>query len=36
VVAEDHILVKIRERIDFSFIEEETEDLYSLDFGRPA
>jgi transposase len=31
-----HILVKIKENVDFSFIEEETEDLYSPDQGRPA
>jgi len=32
----DHILVKIKKNIDFSFVEEETKDLYSPDFGRPA
>lgn len=36
MVPRDHILVKIRERIDFSFVEEETKDLYSQDMGRPA
>ena len=36
LVPEDHILVKIKEALDFSFVEEETKDLYSPDFGRPA
>ena len=36
LIPDDHILVKIRENIDFSFVEEETKDLYSPDFGRPA
>lgn len=36
LIPEDHILVKIKEGIDFSFVEEETKDLYSPDFGRPA
>lgn len=31
-----HILVKIKERVDFSFVQEETKDLYSPDWGRPA
>ena len=36
MIPQGHILVKIKENIDFSFVEEETKDLYSLDFGRPA
>jgi len=36
LIPAEHILVKIKENIDFSFIAEETEDLYSLDHGRPA
>jgi len=36
MIPQEHILVKIKENIDFSFIEEETKDLYSPDFGRPA
>jgi IS5 family transposase len=36
LIPKDHILVKIKEKIDFSFVEEETKDLYSPDFGRPA
>ena len=36
LIPRDHILVKIKERVDFSFVEEETEDLYSPDFGRPC
>jgi IS5 family transposase len=36
LIPDDHILVKIKESIDFSFVEEETKDLYSPDFGRPA
>lgn len=33
--AED-ILLDIKKNIDFSFIEEETKDLYSSQFGRPS
>jgi len=36
MIPEDHILVKIKKSLDFSFLEEETKDLYSRDFGRPA
>ncbi|MHA1410537.1 MAG: transposase [Candidatus Odinarchaeia archaeon] len=36
LIPEDHILVKIKEKIDFSFVKEETKDVYSPDFGRPA
>jgi IS5 family transposase len=36
MIPEDHILVKIKKALDFSFIEEETKDLHSWDFGRPA
>ncbi len=32
----EHILLDINEQIDFSFIEEETKDLYSSRFGRPS
>jgi len=36
LIPKEHILVQIREKIDFSFVEEETRDLYRIDFGRPA
>jgi hypothetical protein len=36
LIPPDHILVKIKEIIDFSFVEEETKDLYCPDFGRAA
>lgn len=29
-----HELLKIKEKVDFSFIEEETRDLYSEEMGR--
>jgi len=32
----EHELLKIKESVDFSFIEEETRDLYSEDVGRPS
>jgi len=31
-----HLLVQIDQMIDFSFVEEETKDLYSSDTGRPS
>jgi len=36
MIPEDHILVKIKRSLDFSFIKEETKDVYSPDFGSPA
>lgn len=36
LVPQDHILLKVSRQIDFSFVEDETKDLYSQDFGRPA
>ena len=32
----EHELLKIKESVDFSFIEEETRDLYSKEIGRPS
>lgn len=32
----EHILLDIKERIDFSFVEEETKDLYDNQLGRPS
>ena len=32
----EHILLDIKDKIDFSFVEEETEDLYSGQLGRPS
>lgn len=36
LVKEDHLLRKIDKYIDFSFIYDEVEDLYSSDNGRPS
>lgn len=36
LVPQDHILLKVSRLVDFSFVDEETKDLYSQDFGRPA
>ena len=33
---EEHELLEIKKKIDFSFIEKETKDLYSKDIGRPS
>ena len=33
---EDHPLLQIKKGVDFSFVEQETEDLYSEQMGRPA
>jgi len=33
---EEHELLKITEKVDFSFIEEETKDLYAEASGRPS
>lgn len=35
-IPEDHLLRRIDECIDFSFVEEETSDLYCSDNGRPS
>jgi len=32
----EHELLKIKENVDFSFIEEETGDLYAKEMGRPS
>lgn len=32
----EHILLEIKEKIDFSFVEEETKDLYAHQVGRPS
>lgn|GEM_PF-6590048 len=32
----DHELVRIHEEVDFSFVEEETRDLYEEVMGRPS
>lgn len=36
MIPKDHILVEIKEKIDFSFVEGETRDLYSPGVGRPS
>jgi IS5 family transposase len=36
LVPKDHILYKINEQVDFSFLNEECKDLYSQDRGRPV
>src|SRR5690606_10378294 len=36
MVPADHPLMQVREKIDFSFVREETRDLYSAGHGRPA
>ena len=33
---EEHELLEIRKRIDFSFIKEKTKDLYAEELGRPS
>jgi len=35
-IPEDHLLRRIDEFVDFSFVEEETSDLYCSDNGRPS
>ncbi len=35
-VPRDHELVRIDREVDFSFVEEETRDLYEEGFGRPS
>lgn len=32
----EHILLDIKDKIDFSFVEDETKDLYSTEAGRPS
>jgi len=32
----EHELLKIKENVDFSFIEEKVRDLYSKEMGRPS
>jgi transposase len=36
IVPADHLLRKINQVVDFSFIQELVQDRYSADFGRPA
>ncbi len=36
MIPEDHPLVLIRRNVDFSFVEEETRELYHPDTGRPS
>jgi len=33
---QDHELLEIKEKVDFSFIEEKTKDLYAKNMGRPS
>ena len=33
---EEHELIEIKKKVDFSFIEKETKDLYSKGAGRPS
>ena len=33
---EEHELLEIKEKVDFSFIQEKTKDLYSESFGRTS
>jgi transposase len=36
LVPEDHLLVRLAREVDFSFVEEETRDLYSESMGRTS
>ncbi|WP_321429739.1 transposase [uncultured Methanolobus sp.] len=36
LIQKDHLLYKINEKVDFSFIAEVCKDLYSLNKGRPV
>ena len=36
LIPEDHILYRINEQVDFSFVNEACKDLYSQDQGRPV
>ena len=36
LIPEDHILYKINQQVDFSFVNETCKDLYSQDQGRPV
>ncbi len=36
LIPQDHLLMKIDRLVDFSFVEEETRDLYSVGVGRPS
>jgi transposase len=35
-IPEDHELVRINREVDFSFVKEETKDLYEEGMGRPS
>jgi len=36
LIPEDHLLYKINQQVDFSFVNEACKDLYSQDQGRPV
>jgi IS5 family transposase len=36
LIPKDHILYKINQQVDFSFVNEACKDLYSQDQGRPV
>jgi hypothetical protein len=36
IVPEDHLLRKINQVVDFSFVHDLVKDRYTPDFGRPA
>ena len=36
LLPEEHILLEIKEKIDFGFVNEELKDLYNLKYGRPG
>ena len=36
LLPESHILLEIKEKVDFSFVEEELKDLYDAGNGRPS
>jgi transposase len=36
IVPQDHLLRKINQVVDFSFVNELVKDRYTPDFGRPA
>ncbi len=36
LLTDDHELLQINREVDFSFVEEEVADLYSLQNGRPS
>jgi len=36
IIPEDHLLRKINQVVDFSFVNDTVRDCYTPDFGRPA